>query len=173
MFVTNSGRSAWFVGVHVLMVYLIFAMTRCICCRRLRSKTDLPVGCLQAVSHRRSQIMSTEARRDRSQSGRMRRLFFRELVQQLHVVWPILSGILLIMIGSGVIIWRIEGWRLDEALYFTFVTGLTIGYGDFTPKHVSARLLSLVIGFAGIVLTGLVAAVTVQALGETDRDSAE
>ena len=24
---TNSGRSAWFVGVLVLMVYLIFAMT--------------------------------------------------------------------------------------------------------------------------------------------------
>jgi Ca2+:H+ antiporter len=27
LFVTNSGRSAWFVGVLVLMVYLIFAMT--------------------------------------------------------------------------------------------------------------------------------------------------
>ena len=26
-FVTNSGRSAWFVGVLVLMVYSIFAMT--------------------------------------------------------------------------------------------------------------------------------------------------
>jgi Ca2+:H+ antiporter len=25
--VTNSGRSAWFVGVLVLMMYLIFAMT--------------------------------------------------------------------------------------------------------------------------------------------------
>jgi Ca2+:H+ antiporter len=25
--VTNSGRSAWFVGVLVLMVYLIFAIT--------------------------------------------------------------------------------------------------------------------------------------------------
>jgi Ca2+:H+ antiporter len=25
--VTNSGRSAWFVGVLVLVVYLIFAMT--------------------------------------------------------------------------------------------------------------------------------------------------
>jgi len=26
-FITNSGRSAWFVGVLLLMVYLIFAMT--------------------------------------------------------------------------------------------------------------------------------------------------
>ncbi len=27
VFVTNGGRSAWFVGVLLLMVYLIFAMT--------------------------------------------------------------------------------------------------------------------------------------------------
>jgi Ca2+:H+ antiporter len=27
MFVTNSGRSAWFVGVLALMAYMIFAMT--------------------------------------------------------------------------------------------------------------------------------------------------
>jgi hypothetical protein len=26
-FITSSGRSAWFVGVLVLMVYLVFAMT--------------------------------------------------------------------------------------------------------------------------------------------------
>jgi Ca2+:H+ antiporter len=26
-FVTNSGRSTWFVGVLVMMVYLIFALT--------------------------------------------------------------------------------------------------------------------------------------------------
>ena len=115
--------------------------------------------------------MSTETRRTR-QARQMRRLFFKSLVQQLHVVWPIVSGILLAMVGSGLAIWRIEDWRIDEALYFTFVTGLTIGYGDFTPKHISARLLALVIGFAGIVLTGLVAAVTVQALDATDRDSA-
>ena len=103
----------------------------------------------------------------------MRRQFFIALLQQLQVVWPILSGILTIMVGSGLAIWRIEDWRIDEALYFTFVTGLTIGYGDFTPKHVSARVLALLIGFAGIVLTGLVAAVTVKALSGTDGDSTE
>ena len=31
--VTNSGRSAWFVGVLVLTVYTIFAMTLYSCCR--------------------------------------------------------------------------------------------------------------------------------------------
>lgn len=103
----------------------------------------------------------------------MRRLFFSALARQLRVVWPILSGILLTMVGSGLVIWRIEDWRIDEALYFTFVTGLTIGYGDFAPKHLSARLLALVIGFAGIVLTGLIAAITVKALNAAERDRAK
>lgn len=98
----------------------------------------------------------------------MRRRFFVALVRQLRVIWPILSGVVLVMIGCGLVIWRIEDWRIDEALYFTFVTGLTIGYGDFTPKHVSSRILSLVIGFAGIVLTGIVAAITVKALNADD-----
>ena len=103
----------------------------------------------------------------------MRRLFFTELVYELGVIWPILSGILAVMIGCGLAVWRIEDWRLDEALYFTFVTGLTIGYGDFTPKHLSARLLALLIGFAGVLLIGVVTAVTVQALNGAARDRAE
>lgn len=102
-----------------------------------------------------------------------RRLFFAALVKQTYLLWPIFSGILIVMVGSGLIISRIEGWSIGEALYFTFVTGLTIGYGDLTPKHVLARVLALVIGFSGIVLTGIVAAVSVQALGAAGRDDPE
>jgi thiamine transporter ThiT len=110
---------------------------------------------------------------NREQAKRMRRLFFTELITQIRVVWPVMSGIVFFMILSGLAIWRIENWRLDEALYFTFVTGLTIGFGDFTPKQFSARILALVIGFAGIVMTGLIAAVTVKALNAADKDSVE
>ena len=82
-----------------------------------------------------------------------------------------LSGVFVAMVGPGLLIGQIEGWRLDDALYFTFVTGLTIGYGDLTPRHVMSRLLAVVIGLAGIVLTGLVAAVSVEALRATARDA--
>ena len=40
--VTNSGRSAWFVGVLVLMVYLIFAMTLYLLPPRLDSERTMP-----------------------------------------------------------------------------------------------------------------------------------
>jgi hypothetical protein len=100
----------------------------------------------------------------------MRRLFNAALFRQLGVIWPILSGVLSGMICLGLLIGYLEGWRVDDALYFTFVTGLTIGYGDLTPHRTLSRLLAVGIGFAGIMLTGLVAAVIVQALRATDRE---
>ncbi|MDR6758118.1 hypothetical protein J2Y48_003416 [Mycoplana sp. BE70] len=100
----------------------------------------------------------------RSHPKEMRRHFFIELFRYVHVLWPIFSGILVVMVGSGMIAGLIEGWRIEDTLYFTFVTGLTIGYGDITPKHLAARLLAILIGFAGILLTGLVASVAVHAL---------
>ena len=75
------------------------------------------------------------------------------------------------MIGPGLLIGYIEGWHIHESLYFTFVTGLTIGYGDLSPRHIVSRFLAVVIGFSGIVLTGIVAAVTVKALDATTHDS--
>jgi hypothetical protein len=106
-------------------------------------------------------------------SRQSRRIFFVELLRVLRVVWPILSGVFLAMIGPGLLIGHIEKWRIDDALYFTFVTGLTIGYGDLTPRHIVSRFLAVMIGFAGIVLTGLVAAVSVEALRAAARDAGE
>jgi hypothetical protein len=103
----------------------------------------------------------------------IRRIFFAEFFRLIRVLWPILSGVLFAMVGPGLLIGRIEGWRIVDALYFTFVTGLTIGYGDLTPRHVVSRLLAVVIGLAGIVLTGLIAAVSVEALRATARDAGE
>lgn len=102
------------------------------------------------------------------QPNQMRRIFFFALMRQVRIVWPILSGIILTMVTSGVIVGRMEDWQLGEALYFTFVTGLTIGYGDFVPHTFLTRLLTLVIGICGIVLAGLVVAVSVQALRAAD-----
>lgn len=104
--------------------------------------------------------------------NQMRRVFFAALLRQLGVVWPIVSGVLLVMVGSGLAIGYLEGWGVGDSVYFTFVTGLTIGYGDLVPNRAVSRLLVVPIGLAGIVLTGLVAAVIVQALRATARGGA-
>jgi Ion channel len=99
----------------------------------------------------------------------LRRIFFIELWNGLKVVWPILSGLLTIMVALGLVIARREGWRLGDGLYFAFVSRLTIGYGDLVRKHPMSRMLAIVIGATGILLTGMVAALAVQALARATR----
>ncbi len=82
------------------------------------------------------------------------------------MVWPILSGLVVAQLLLGLLVGLIEGWEISEGAYFSFVTGLTIGYGDLVPKHLSTRLIAVLIGFLGILVTGLVAAVGVRALQE-------
>ena len=94
----------------------------------------------------------------------LRRRFIREVRRGLGIVWPILSALLVLTALLGVIVAKLEGWPPSDGLYFSFVTGLTIGYGDLVPKAASTRVLAMLIGLCGIFLTGLVVAVGVQAL---------
>jgi Na+-translocating ferredoxin:NAD+ oxidoreductase RnfE subunit len=88
-------------------------------------------------------------------SRAMRRKFVAGLVKGLGVVWPIVSALLALIAGLGVVVGRLEGWAVHESLYFAFVSGLTIGYGDLAPKSLLARVLAIAIGACGVLLTAL------------------
>ena len=88
----------------------------------------------------------------------------------MRVVWPILSALLVLIVPLGLVIGRIEGWSVHESIHFAFVSGLTIGYGDLAPKSLLTRLLAILIGICGVLLTALVAAIAVKALTATTDD---
>ena len=89
------------------------------------------------------------------------------------MVWRILSGLAVAQLSLGILVGLIEGWPMSDGAYFTFVTGLTIGYGDLVPKRLSTRLIAVIIGFLGILVTGLVAAVAVRTLQEATSEHAK
>lgn len=93
-----------------------------------------------------------------------RRGFRRNLLLGLHVTWPILSTVLGLILGLGILVGLREGWSILDSVYFSFVTGLTIGYGDLAPRSTLGRLLAVLIGVCGILLTGLIAAIAVRAM---------
>ena len=70
----------------------------------------------------------------RMESRALRRKFLVGLFAGLHVVWPILSGLLALIVAFGIVAGLIESWSLHESIHFAFVSGLTIGYGDFAPQ---------------------------------------
>ncbi|WP_207538161.1 potassium channel family protein [Sabulicella rubraurantiaca] len=99
--------------------------------------------------------------------AQVRRAFLRALVQELGVLWPILSALLAVIAGLGATVGAIEGWGFGQGLYFAAVTSLTIGYGDLTPSLPLTKLLAAAIGLLGIAAAGLVAALAVRAYEAT------
>jgi len=89
----------------------------------------------------------------------------------IHLTWPVLSTILAVQVALGLVIGFVEGWSVGDAMYFTFITGLTIGYGDIVPRQALARALAIGIGVFGLFLTGVIAAIAVHAMRTALTDS--
>jgi hypothetical protein len=100
----------------------------------------------------------------------LRRSFLGGLYHGLRIVWPVLSILLALIAALGLVTGLLEGWSIQESIYFAFVSGLTIGYGDFAPKSLLTRVLAIAIGACGVLLTAVVAAVAVKALTAATED---
>jgi hypothetical protein len=78
-------------------------------------------------------------------SSQIRRIFFRELFRLVRVVWPILSWVLFAMIGPGLLIGQIEGWRIESYKAEGVRRGLSEADGKlfrlaFSPPTAQLRL---------------------------------
>ena len=78
-----------------------------------------------------------------SQARQLRRRFYRELQTLLPLVWPVFSLLIGLMVSLGLLIGHLEGWKFFEGIYFAFVTGLTVGYGDLVPKLTTSRVVAI------------------------------
>ena len=101
-------------------------------------------------------------------------MFKRFTSHFFRIAWKVRSVILaliaLIVIGA-VVISFVEKIPFGDSLYFSFVTGLTIGYGEIVAKTVMGRVVALLIGLIGIIFTGMVVAVAVRAVQESFKES--
>ena len=97
-------------------------------------------------------------------SRTLRKRFAAGLFTGLRIVWPILSVLFVLIIALGLVVGLVEGWSVHESIYFAFVSGLTIGYGDLAPKLLVGRVLAIFIGICGVLVTALIAAIAVKAL---------
>ena len=100
-------------------------------------------------------------------------MFFRFSLYFWQTIWrlkSIILGLIMLIVGGAVLISFVEQLPFDHALYFAFVTGLTIGYGDIVATTSVGRIISIVLGVIGIMFTGLVVAVAVRALQQAWKD---
>lgn len=97
-------------------------------------------------------------------SSHVRREFLKAVWYYIRVVWPIFSILLFFIVLFGIIIGYLESWGSFDGIYFAFVTGLTIGYGDLVPKLAISRVLAILLGFNGVLMTAIFAAISIRAI---------
>ncbi len=63
------------------------------------------------------------------------------------------TGAIALLLFSGTWFYvQVEDWRILDALYFSFITLTTIGYGDLTPQTDSGKIFTMFYAAAGIGL---------------------
>jgi voltage-gated potassium channel len=86
-------------------------------------------------------------------------------------LWPILAFLLGAIAAMGLRIGALEGWTPTNALYFAFITATAVGYGDFHPTKRRTKWLAIIIALTGVLLTGLIVAVGLEAVAHAFRDA--
>ncbi|GAB4083993.1 hypothetical protein GCM10028784_06230 [Myceligenerans cantabricum] len=65
---------------------------------------------------------------------------------------------------------RVEGWSVLDSLYFSVVTGLTIGYGDLVPTEPISKIFTMVYALLSVGLYVTIAASLAGALAADTAD---
>lgn len=78
---------------------------------------------------------------------------------------PLLLSLLIWIISLGLIVGRREGWCSADTVYWSMVTATTLGYGDLVPEKGLSRFLAVLITLGGVIFTGILVAIAVQAAG--------
>ena len=99
--------------------------------------------------------------------------FNRRLIRYALHLRELLLFSLLLMALVGTAIAKIEGISSGDGVYFAFITGLTIGYGDIVPETSWGRVLSVAVGLIGTLFVGLTVAIANRALADTLRHTGE
>jgi voltage-gated potassium channel len=96
--------------------------------------------------------------------------FARHFFRYAFYLRGVLVGLLVLLFLGGFTISRVENLGVGDGIYFAFITGLSIGYGDITPATASGRVVSVFIGLVGMIFVGLTVAVATRALADSIKE---
>jgi voltage-gated potassium channel len=86
--------------------------------------------------------------------------FIRLFFWSIYLIAPLLGFLSFVIIVLGQIVCYMEKWNKFDGLYWSFITATTVGYGDIRPLKKVSKVLSVLVALVGIMLTGIMIAVT-------------
>lgn len=90
--------------------------------------------------------------------------FAHHVFAMIHFARAVLVALLLALLLCAALLVAVEDWAFGDAVYFTLITGMTVGYGDIVPTKPLGRVISVVIAMIGVIYVGLVVAIATKAL---------
>lgn len=82
----------------------------------------------------------------------------------LIIVSPVLLFLAAVIATAALQVRKSENWTFFNTVYFAFVTATTVGYGDYRPKSKRGRVFSMLIALTGLIMTGIMVSVAMQAV---------
>jgi voltage-gated potassium channel len=89
--------------------------------------------------------------------------FIKFFIYGIGLAAPLLISLALLIIILGQIVGARESWSRFDSLYWAFITATTVGYGDIRPIARLSRIFSVLIALAGIIFTGIMVALAINA----------
>ncbi len=87
--------------------------------------------------------------------------FIKLFLLGIYLICPLLLFFVLLIAVLGQIVGHIEGWNKFDSFYWSFITAMTVGYGDIRPIQKRSKTISILIALIGIMFTGVFVAITV------------
>jgi voltage-gated potassium channel len=91
--------------------------------------------------------------------------FVGELVRLIFYFFPLFITLSFAIICLALLIGKQEKWGKGDSIYFGFVTATTVGYGDFHPTKNSSKFVAILISIVGLIMTGILVAISLEAVG--------
>ena len=89
--------------------------------------------------------------------------FLKQFCLGLWLTLPLSVSLALGITLLGQAVGRLEGWSRFDSFYWSFITATTVGYGDVRPLKRKSKVVAIIVAFLGLMLSGIVIAVAVQA----------
>lgn len=89
--------------------------------------------------------------------------FLKQFGLGLSFTFPLWLSLAIFITLLGLFVGKKEGWSRFDSFYWAFITATTVGYGDIRPLGRGSRIISILIGFLGLLLSGIIIAVAVHA----------
>ena len=90
--------------------------------------------------------------------------FFKTYFSLLISVAQVLIALFVTVVILGAVISIAEKIDFWNAQYLSFISALTIGYGDLTPHTPLGKVISILLGIVGMVFFGIMVAAAIKSL---------